>query len=79
MEAQIISIKQLHCQLKKVSEDVLRGKSFMVIRNSKPVFKIEPLENVKAKKYTIKDLEKIQFRDADKNLSEKIDKIVYKI
>ncbi|MFH1030391.1 MAG: hypothetical protein V1770_03985 [bacterium] len=53
-----IGIKQLHANLKKITEDSLKGKSFIVLR----------------KKYKLSDFRSVQFRRADKNLSKNIDK-----
>lgn len=79
METQIIGVKQLHKELKKISAKALRGHSFIVVRNSKPVFRIEPInqKSLKKKKYTMDDLWKIRFKNRDKNLSRNIDKILY--
>ncbi len=77
MEPQIIGIKQLHKQLRQIAEAALQGQSFTVVKNSKPVFKIEPIEQTSVKKYTLDDFKKLQFSIKDKNLSKKIDKIVY--
>ncbi len=65
--------------MRKVTEATRRGQSFTVVKNSKAVFQIVPLERVPGKKYTLKDVLKIRFRSKDKNLSKNIDKIVYDI
>ena len=77
MEAQIIGVKELHKNLKRISEAAMSGESFLIVRNSKPVFRIEPVEKITKKKYILADFEKIQFRSNSKNLSKNIDKIVY--
>ncbi len=77
MNTQIIGIKQLHSTLKKVADAALMGQSFLVVKNSKPVFKIEPIKSVGNKKYSLKDFSKIKFFAKDKNLSKKIDQIAY--
>ena len=79
METKIIGVKQLYRDLKTISEETLNGHSFIVVKNSKPVFRIEPMNNGdnKKKKYTLADFKKIQFRSRYKNLSKNIDKIVY--
>ncbi len=77
MDTQIIGIKQLHSTLKKVADATMRGQSFLVVKNSKPVFRIEPVSGNKDKKYSIKDFSKIKFFSKDKNLSKKIDQIAY--
>ncbi len=79
METQIIGIKQLYTGLKDITEQVRFGQSFLVVKNSKPVFRIEPVEKTvqPRKKYTLKDLEKITFSSDDPDLSKKVDEIVY--
>ncbi len=79
MEAQIIGIKQLHKNLEQISEAVAKGKSFLIVRNSRPIFKIEPVEKFPKKKYTIDNLWKIRFRSKNRNLSKNIDKILYNL
>ena len=78
MEPTIIGIKQLHKQLSKIAEATQRGKSFVVIKHAKPIFRIEPFSNPKIN-YTLSDLADIQFSDPkdDKNLSKHIDHFVY--
>jgi len=76
MEPQIIGIKQLHKELKKISMKAQAGQSYIVVKNSRPVFRVEPFGKLRPK-YTIKDLEKIRFKSDDKNLSKHIDKILY--
>ncbi len=78
MNTKIVGIKELHKKLKKISDATEKGQSFLVVRNSKPVFKIEPIDNKKEKKYSLKDFKKIQFEAKYKNLSKDIDSILYK-
>ncbi len=77
MNIQIIGIKQLHSTLKKVADATMTGQSFLVVKNSKPVFKIEPIKSAGSKKYSIKDFSTIKFSVKNKHLSKKIDQIVY--
>ncbi|MBI3335789.1 MAG: hypothetical protein HY001_04825 [Candidatus Portnoybacteria bacterium] len=81
MKLQIIGVKQLHRQLKQISQAAVQGQSFLVVKNSKPVFRIEPVEYSAEKKYSLEDFKKLQFemRYKDKNLSKKVDAIVYGI
>lgn len=76
MDAQIIGIRELHQNLKRISNAAMRGKIFTVVRNSKPVFRIEPIVQSNRGKYTLADLAKIRFK-GDKNLSRNIDRILY--
>lgn len=74
--AQIIGIKQFHKDMKKVTEQVSKGQEFIVVKNSKPAFRIVPIDTPKAK-FSLKDLSKLQFNTGEKNLSREIDKILY--
>ncbi|HAM88059.1 MAG: hypothetical protein US83_C0019G0005 [Candidatus Falkowbacteria bacterium GW2011_GWC2_38_22] len=78
MNEKMIGIKELHKNLKNVSEATMLGGSFIVIKNSKPVFRIVPFEdNIKAQKYCLRDLKNLQFESGRKNLSKEIDNIAY--
>ena len=79
MEPQIIGVKQLYKQLKHISQAAQVGQSFLVVRNSKPVFRIEPITGVTCKEHSLKDFEKLRFRTRDQKLSQRIDSIVYQI
>lgn len=73
----IIGIKQLHKELSQIPQMVSKGESYIVVKNSKAVFKIVPYRvEKKERKYNIKDFKKLQFSQ-DKNLSKEIDKTVY--
>ena len=77
MSPQIIGVKQLYKELKKISEAALHGQSFVVVKNSKPVFRIEPIEKTAAGKYSLQDFKKLQFKTSNRNLSKLVDKIAY--
>ena len=77
MEPKIIGVKQLYRELPKIAEATRRGRSFLVVKHAKPLFRIEPSLPTKQKKYTIEDLKAIRFSSNDPNLSRKIDNIVY--
>lgn len=79
MEKQIIGIKQLHQKLKDIAKLTGLGYSFLVIKNSKPVFTIEPIEKNTQPKYTLADFSALKFKARDKNLSRKVDKFLYGI
>lgn len=76
MEPQIIGIKQLHKDLSKIAEKAKKGQSYIVVKNSKPVFRLEPFQAERKPKFTIEDFKKIRFKGG-KNLSKDIDKILY--
>ena len=75
---EIIGVKQLYKNLKGITRRVQKGESFIVVKRSKPVFRLVPYRPAKPKKYALKDLAKLQFKTGDKKLSQKIDEIVYK-
>ena len=77
MKEKIIGIKELHRNLKNVSLDVGRGVGFLVVKNSKPVFRIVPLKEDRIPKYTMDDITALQSRSGHKNLSKKIDEVIY--
>ena len=79
MDSTIIGIKELHRNLKRVADAALKGASFTVVRDSRPVFRIEPAPTRAYKKTgTVEDfLKRASFRSKDKNLSKKVDEIVY--
>jgi len=73
----VIGIKELHGNLKTVSEMVASGIRYIVVKNSKPIFRIEPFED-KTDQYQLKDFKKLQFKaKGEKNLSKNIDKTLY--
>jgi len=75
MNTKVIGIKELHRRLSQISKEALKGNSFTVVKNYKPVFRIEPIE--KEGKYSLTDFNKIQFESKSKNLSKEIDKVMY--
>ena len=79
MDSTIIGIKELHRNLKRVADAAQKGASFTVVRDSRPVFRIEPTRTRSHKKTrTLEDfLKRASFRSKDKNLSKKVDAIVY--
>ncbi|MFA6023832.1 MAG: hypothetical protein WC777_01265 [Candidatus Gracilibacteria bacterium] len=76
--AEIVGIKELHQNMKTISDRALQGVEFIVFKSSKPIFRIIPYRTKKEKgKYTLKDFLKLQTHTGDKNLSKNIDKILY--
>jgi antitoxin (DNA-binding transcriptional repressor) of toxin-antitoxin stability system len=80
-EPVIVGIKQLHTELKTIPNRIENGEEFIVVKNSKPVFRIVSLrvprgEAAQKKKKKFLDLSDIQFRGGE-SLSQDIDKILY--
>lgn len=79
LNEQTIGIKELHRNLKTIAEKTSQGEEFLVIRNSRPAFRIVPLQKTSTKrKYNLRDFRQLQFRSGQKNLSRQIDQIVYR-
>ena len=76
MADSIIGIKELHQNLKRVADAAMKGKSFTVVRDSKPVFRIEPIEMSQGKTRTIDDFLALKFK-GDASLSRRVDEIAY--
>lgn len=77
MEKRIVGIKELHRRLSEISELVRQGCSFLVVKNSRPAFSIEPIEEEVRPKYSLADLSGLKFKAKDKQLSKRVDKMVY--
>ena len=84
MEAQKIGIKKLHKDMTYVVDEVRNGQRFLVVKNSQPVFRIEPVEPVPAPepKRSFDDFAKAIQAEVKKvntggNLSKEVDSIVY--
>jgi len=73
----IIGVRELVRSTKAVSRETRRGVSFIVMRNTKPLFRIEPIAKQRTGKYTLKDLLSIRFKSGEKDLSKRVDEIVY--
>ena len=69
-----IGVRELVRSTKAVSRQTRRGVSFIVTRNSKPVFRIEPIDVSRTR--TVEDFLALKFK-GDANLSKRIDEIVY--
>lgn len=88
MKPKTINIRDFQRNIKAITDQVVSGETFRVMRNAKLVFEVSPIVSVerktkKRKKFTqeeyIAALNKMCFNLPKKeNLSENIDKIVYK-
>jgi antitoxin (DNA-binding transcriptional repressor) of toxin-antitoxin stability system len=73
----ILGIKELQLNLKRVADAAQKGESFTIVRDSKPVFRIEPIKD-SGRTGTWEDaLKALSFKGGDKDLSQRIDEIVY--
>ncbi len=78
MSTKVIGIKQLYTDLKTITKETAKGVSFLVVKNSKPTFKIVPLDDYsQSQQFTIDDLAEIQFEGGGKNMSKDIDRCIY--
>ena len=62
----MISTKELYTSLKRVSDAVEAGTTFIVLKHSKPVYRISPILEEENKKYNIEDINKFIFKSKNK-------------
>jgi antitoxin (DNA-binding transcriptional repressor) of toxin-antitoxin stability system len=74
---EMIGIRELHAQMARVSQSALEGQEFIVIRNSKPVFKIVPYKTAKSKAYSLKDVLNLKKKTGNPDLSKQMDALLY--
>lgn len=78
MGTTVMSIRELHSNFSKVALLIAAGSTIIVEKYNQPFCKITPLEEKKVIKYSKKEaFERMQFQSGDKDLSQKIDEIVY--
>lgn len=75
MQEQTIGVRELYTSIPKIARATSRGTSFVVMKRTKPLFRIEPFMTRK-KEYTRFDMKKLQFKGG-KTLSRDIDAILY--
>lgn len=77
MTPRIIGIKELQLNLKRVADAAQNGASFTVVRDSKPVFRIEPLPMERTSGSLEEFLKNGKFKGGPKDLSLRVDEIAY--
>lgn len=78
MTENTIWVRELHYNFKEISDKVIKNQEeFLVIRNSKPIFKIVPIKKTVKKKYILQDFSKLEFAWW-KDLSQDIDNLMYR-
>jgi antitoxin (DNA-binding transcriptional repressor) of toxin-antitoxin stability system len=73
----ILGIKELQLNLKRVADAAQKGESFTIVRDSKPVFRIEPIAEAKRTGVLEDALKALSFKGGGKDLSSQIDEILY--
>ena len=73
----VIGVKQLHKDLKKITQQVQKGERFIVMKHAKPLFWLVPYKEEKEFPYVLKDLEQLQFVGKVGSKPWDIDQIVY--
>lgn len=71
-----VGAKEFRQNMRKYARAVKRGKTFVVKSHNEVLFKIVPADK-QNKIYTLEDMMNIRFSHPDKNLSKKVDEIVY--
>lgn len=65
-----VSTIDLHRNLKKITDQVMKGSTIIVLKHSKPAFKISPLEIAQQTTYSKQDVLNFSFSStSDKDLS----------
>lgn len=72
----ILGIKELQLNLKRVADAALKGASFTVVRDSKPVFRIEPVRG-EGRTGVLDDFFTEGVFSGEKDLSQRIDDVLY--
>lgn len=72
MEPVLIGVKHLQTRFKDVARAAQKGQSFLVMKHTTPLFRIEPVTKKEQSCYTINDMTSIRFKSRDKNLSKKV-------
>lgn len=75
----MIGVKHLQTRFAEVTRAVQKGESFIVMKHTQPLFRIEPVAKKEQPRYTINDVMSIRFKSRDKNLSKKIDACLYNV
>ncbi len=63
---QMIPMKELYGNLKKVGDAVESWTTFIVLKHSKPVYRITPIVQTKEKKYNIDDIDNFVYKSDNK-------------
>lgn len=79
-----INVRELQRNMKSIAEKVKQGESFIVLKNSEFIFQINPFNKGDLRVATKKDKQTLdtifrdmQFSSGEKNLSKKIDQLIY--
>ena len=73
-----IGIKELQLHMPTITAQAMRGKSFIIRKHGKPAFRIEPMRRkTDQKKYALDDIDGIAFVSGEKNLSRRVDAMVW--
>ena len=79
LPVQTIGVKEFRNDFKKIVRATKRGQSFVVTSHKEPLFRIEPpqKEKKRAAKTLLEEFGDLQFHSGQKDLSKRIDEIVY--
>ena len=77
VKAKKIGMRELGRNLSRISHEAAMGNRFLVTKNNKTIFRIEPENEIKKKIFTSADLTRASVATGDPNLSQKVDEIVY--
>lgn len=72
-----ISIRTLYRELPRIAGAVAKGQRFDVTKHGKPIFTLGPVRVTQGARYTLRDLQALQWKGGAKDLSQRVDEIVY--
>ncbi len=78
LKEKTISIREVHRNLSEIVESINQGNSFLVTKNGKPAFKMEPVNAEKPRPIRV-DFKDLQFDGGSPDDSQRIDEIVYEL
>lgn len=77
-QTKTITTRDFLRQFKRIKESVRRGSIYTVTDRGEVAFEVRPSTKAKRKpKYTLDDILKLTFNSGEKNLSSRVDEIVY--
>ncbi len=79
MKPIVIGIRDLHRNIAAIAKATKRGRTFVVAKHAKPLFRIQPMEERHTHIFTLADLVSLQFKSRHKRLSQDVDRVTYGI
>lgn len=72
-----ISVRTLYRQMTKIAKAVAQGERFAVTKHGKAIFSIGPVQLRRGARYSLQDFQKLQWEGGQKDLSQRVDEVLY--